>query len=77
LAFVAFKTYDRSKSGLSLVFLLIAIVMLGLTAILGAILPDMLDWWERIWYAVMGLLALLVGCAFLVLMWLARTMRKS
>jgi len=64
LAFVAAKTYSRSrkqhKQDASLIMFTISICLLSLSTILAAFVPDALPWWERIGYVMMGSVGLFV-----------------
>ncbi|MDQ3764236.1 MAG: hypothetical protein M3460_22445 [Actinomycetota bacterium] len=75
LAYVASKIFGRSDESSPL--LLIAIMLLGMTALLGSFMPDLFDrLWERIAYGVMGLLILLAGFLFFGLMWKTRRIER-
>jgi uncharacterized membrane protein YuzA (DUF378 family) len=59
------KTYSLSKKqqkrDVSVLLFTVSIFLVGLGTILAALFPDVLPWWERIGYIIMGLACLLLS----------------
>jgi hypothetical protein len=65
LSFAVAKTYSLSKKqqkqDASFTFFTISVFLVSLSVILAAFIPDVLPWWERIGYIIMGLAGLMLS----------------